>query len=158
MNYELKPWPTLTASNLAKDLLPPVTFEHTVRVNYNLIRMFFDGKDCPLQERTFSVIAAYLHDVVEDTKLSTNTVAELFSDTMAETVGLLTHDKKAEDYGVYIRRIGESGNKVAIQVKLADIQDNLTRDTDYLDKHPRLETKYLLAQVYLEQCEAGLDD
>jgi (p)ppGpp synthase/HD superfamily hydrolase len=69
------------------------------------------------------MIAAVLHDVVED---SDWTIEKLFSEGFDEEVitaiKLLTHNKKVP-YKKYIEAI--KTNKIAIKVKLADLEDNL---------------------------------
>jgi (p)ppGpp synthase/HD superfamily hydrolase len=69
------------------------------------------------------MIAAVLHDVVED---SDWTIEKLISEGFAEEViiaiKLLTHDKKVT-YKKYIEAI--KTNKIALRVKLADLEDNL---------------------------------
>lgn len=71
--------------------------------------------------------AGFLHDVVEDTRytfddlLSMGVTAEI-----VDALRLLTHDD-SEPYLDYVHRIAESGNKIAIAVKLNDLHHNLER-------------------------------
>jgi len=74
-------------------------------------------------ENENEMIAAVLHDLVEDTdwtfeKLKT----EGFNDEVLDSIRLLTHDKK-ESYKDYIEKI--KSNKIALRVKIADLEDNL---------------------------------
>ena len=62
-------------------------------------------------------IVAYLHDILEDTDVSENTIRNLFGE-----VKLLTH-AKSEPYMDYIRRVKE--NELAKRVKLADLTHNM---------------------------------
>ena len=69
------------------------------------------------------MIAAVLHDVVEDTDWTTEKLeAEGFSEEVITAVKLLTHDKKVP-YKKYIEAI--KTNKIALNVKLADLEDNM---------------------------------
>lgn len=97
------------------------------------------------------IIAALLHDVVEDTDVTIDDIEEIFGKNTADTISLLTHDDK-DTYMDYIRKIKASGNDVALQVKLADMKNNMDlgrlnviteRDID------RLEMKYIPAIRYL---------
>ena len=69
------------------------------------------------------MIAAVLHDVVEDTEWTIEKlIAEGFDEEVITAVNLLTHDKKVP-YKKYIEAI--KANKIALKVKLADLEDNL---------------------------------
>lgn len=69
------------------------------------------------------MIAAVLHDVVEDTDWSIEKlIEEGFNDEVIAAVKLLTHNKKVP-YKKYIEVI--KTNKIALRVKLADLEDNL---------------------------------
>jgi (p)ppGpp synthase/HD superfamily hydrolase len=68
-------------------------------------------------------ISAVLHDVVEDTDWELQDLeAEGFSSSVIEALDCLTH-KDGESYEIYIERI--RGNKIACEVKLADLKDNM---------------------------------
>lgn len=69
-----------------------------------------------------TVIAALLHDVVEDTAYTLQDLAEMgFPETVIAALRLLTHDD-AEPYMEYVARI--KGNPIAKAVKLADLRHN----------------------------------
>lgn len=69
------------------------------------------------------MIAAVLHDVVEDTDWTIEKLAaEGFDEDVLGAVSLLTHDKK-EPYNKYINKIKQ--NPIAVKVKIADLEDNL---------------------------------
>ena len=79
-----------------------------------------------------SVCVALLHDVAEDTPITfEDMTAQRISGEVIETLRILTHDK-AVPYMDYVRGIKESGNAVAVAVKLADLQHN--SDVSRLDK------------------------
>ena len=71
-------------------------------------------------------IVAILHDVIEDTPI---TLAEIerhgFSQEIIEALRLVTHDKDSLGYVEYVQRIRDSENTIAIEVKLADLADNM---------------------------------
>ena len=69
-----------------------------------------------------TVIAALLHDVVEDTAYTLQDLAEMgFPETVIAALRLLTHDD-AEPYMGYVARIKD--NPIAKAVKLADLRHN----------------------------------
>lgn len=69
------------------------------------------------------MIAAVLHDVVEDTDWTIEKlIAEGFYEEVITAINLLTHDRKVP-YKKYIDAI--KTNKIALKVKLADLEDNL---------------------------------
>lgn len=73
--------------------------------------------------------AAWLHDIVEDTPLTMRAIRQMFGPDTAEAVKLLTHDSRKRTYFQYIHRIAEADGKagrIAREVKLADLQDNLS--------------------------------
>lgn len=96
-------------------------------------------------------IAAVLHDVVEDTDITIDQLAEAgFTASVLDAIRLLTHDKSTA-YMDYIRAVAD--NPIASQVKLADLTDNMNisripnpTEKDYL----RLE-KYQFAYRYLRE-------
>ena len=68
------------------------------------------------------VIAALLHDIIEDTDMTADDLrAQGFSDRVVDAVVLLTHTEN-DDYGEYIRNIKK--NPIARAVKLADLRHN----------------------------------
>ena len=102
-----------------------------------------------------STCVALLHDVVEDTPLSLDDLAQEFPPAVIEALRLLTHTPDV-DYFDYVRAICQ--NPVARQVKLADLAHNLDKtrcsgiqamDTKSMNK--RIE-KYAKARAILENC------
>ena len=65
---------------------------------------------------------ALLHDIIEDTETTLNEIPK----DMRNDVDILTR-KENETYFDYIHRIKNSGSRIAIIVKLADIYDHLTQ-------------------------------
>ena len=67
-------------------------------------------------------IVAVLHDVVEDTSVSTDDIrAEGFSQEVIDALSLVTH-RKDQPYSEYV--IACKQNEIARQVKLSDLRDN----------------------------------
>ena len=91
-----------------------------------------------------AMIAAVLHDVVEDTPWTPEALrAEGFPEDVLEAVACLTK-RKGEEYADFITRAG--ANPIARVVKLADLEDNMDlrripepaqRDFDRLAKYRR---------------------
>jgi (p)ppGpp synthase/HD superfamily hydrolase len=65
---------------------------------------------------------AYLHDSVEDTKMTLRVVRIAFGEDMGEAVDAITR-RKGEVYKDYIERVGE--NDMAKLVKIHDLTENL---------------------------------
>lgn len=68
-----------------------------------------------------SCCAALLHDVVEDTEITMDALAEEFPSEIIQVLELLTH-VEGTDYYDYVRAI--KANPIAVKVKLADIAHN----------------------------------
>lgn len=102
-------------------------------------------------------VVAVLHDVVEDSGLTIDQIAEDFGNTVADAVDALTR-RAGESYARFIERC--SGNDIARVVKLADLSDNM--DISRLGREPntadiaRLE-KYALAAASLKAKGASDD-
>lgn len=71
-----------------------------------------------------STCVALLHDIVEDTPLSLDDLAQEFPPAVIDALRLLTHTPDI-DYFDYVRAICR--NPVARQVKLADLTHNLDK-------------------------------
>lgn len=69
-----------------------------------------------------SVLVALLHDVLEDTSVTSDKIRELFGDRVCEAVEVLTR-RDGEDYFDYIGRVCEC--ELARRVKLCDLEHNL---------------------------------
>lgn len=73
------------------------------------------------------IVVAYLHDVLEDTDIPAQLLADSFSPTIAYAVLALTK-REDEEYGTYIKRLFKSeyaGMRLARAVKVADSTFNL---------------------------------
>ena len=73
------------------------------------------------------VVAGLLHDVVEDTSYTFDDLLNAgISAKVIDALRLLTHEK-GTDYLDYVRRIDDSDNPIAINVKCNDLEHNLER-------------------------------
>ena len=133
-----------------------------MRIAYNAHHMQTDHGDVPyvfhpfhLAEQMndeYSVCAALLHDVVEDTDVTLEDLSKAFPAEVVEAVGLLTHDP-AVDYFTYVTALRE--NPIARAVKLADLAHNMeiTRLEDpavHAERIKRLRQKYTIALEILK--------
>jgi (p)ppGpp synthase/HD superfamily hydrolase len=70
------------------------------------------------------MIAAVLHDVIEDTPMTLDELKQMdFPDSVLDALELLTHDTAGMPYPDYIAAI--KGNVLARRVKLADLAHNM---------------------------------
>lgn len=101
------------------------------------------GPDASLDAK----LTALLHDIVEDTELSITTISYLgYSPEVVGAVYLLTRPK-GMNYIDYITRLAESGNKIAIRVKVADLMHNLDPNRPIPDN---LRERYEKALAFLQ--------
>ena len=90
-------------------------------------------------------MAAVLHDVLEDTPITSEELLDLgVPDDVVATVETLTR-RAGEGYESFVRRVAESGDAAALQVKRADIADNM--DPERLADLPE-DTRARLTQKY----------
>lgn len=73
--------------------------------------------------RPVIMIAAVLHDTVEDTALTLTGIAREFGDEVALLVDSVTH-RPGESYSTFIQRVADSGEEATL-IKIEDITDNL---------------------------------
>jgi len=101
----------------------------------------------------YTVCAALLHDVVEDTDISLAQLADIFPDEIINAVRLLTHSK-GTDYEEYIRKI--ASDPVAKAVKLADLAHNSDPQRAKLIDEPEAKTAERM-EIY-EKAKAILEE
>lgn len=96
------------------------------------------------------IVAAVLHDVVEDCGVSLEEIRERFGDTVARIVDALTRRDMEKEYAEFIDRVAGDCTD-AIIVKLADIADNLGRLHDGVEGSEKLRARYEPAQARLRE-------
>ena len=95
---------------------------HHGQVDYNGIPYIFHPIHlAEAMEDEISCCAALLHDVVEDTEVTMEELAQEFPTEVIEVLKLLTH-AEGVDYFDYVRAIKK--NPIAMKIKLADIAHN----------------------------------
>ena len=84
-----------------------------------------------------SQVVAWLHDILEDPKITKEVLQTLFAPSTVEAVVILTktyeEEGSLEGYREYIDRICHSHNRIAMVVKANDIEDHL-EDTTCLSR------------------------
>jgi (p)ppGpp synthase/HD superfamily hydrolase len=135
------------AVELARRLHDDVTFEHVKRVAGRVKAGLSTGGPDPVFAQR-ALIVGMLHDSVEDSPLSVDTVAALFSKEIADAVDAITRRKnESEIYDDYIDRAKR--NPIARIVKLADIEDHLD-PAQASTLRPPLKERYLKAREVLK--------
>ena len=97
-------------------------------------------------------VVAWLHDVVEDSDITINTIMEMFGGETTAAVNAITH-RKGESWADYLTRV--KGNKIAKAVKIADLIDNsnLSRLPTVTANDIKRQAKYNRALIYLMDVE-----
>lgn len=117
----------------------------TAYINHpaNVVRLLHESGIC--DQNILS--AAWLHDVVEDTNTSLQTIHQLFGKDMAEIVDAVTK-REDETRMAYLNRVINFG-KPAVLIKIADAYNNLQTINGILDEQQRAKTK----QRLLDECK-----
>ena len=97
------------------------------------------------------LVAAVLHDVVEDTTIDLEYINNMFGSEVAEIVGLLTHDPSIS-YNEYIVQLIASNNAAALVIKYFDSNDNsIVRTSGKVATHTQGRRHYLkYMEIYRE--------
>jgi (p)ppGpp synthase/HD superfamily hydrolase len=97
-------------------------------------------------------IVAILHDVVEDTNVTFDDLRKAgFSEEIIRALDCVTK-REGEPYEEFVRR--SASNRLALRVKLADLEDNMDlkrNEQVTAEDLPRL-NKYLMAYRFLTAC------
>lgn len=111
-----------------------VYYEHPIRI----------ATQCDSDEEK---IVALLHDIIEDTSLTASDLENYGIPKVCIEAILLLSRNKEEPYGDYIRTIKNSGNIIALKIKILDIKDNsnLTRIKDISERDISRTERYLRA-------------
>lgn len=97
------------------------------RYRYHPDQMTHVADVAAMAKTTDDIVAALLHDLVEDRFASWDEIEALLGDTadhIVPALRLLTHG--AETYSAYIESIATSGNIIALNVKTLDRFDHLS--------------------------------
>ena len=104
-----------------------------------------------LQIDHITLIAALLHDVVEDTPITLDDLRDKgYSDEIVVAIDALTR-RTDETYSAYIERL--SNNKLARRVKIADLQHNLDPERTKMIDNASLQNRYRNALQKLTDIE-----
>lgn len=102
----------------------------------------------------YQIGAAWLHDSVEDGKITMEELRAKVPAEVANLVDVLTRHKGTETYREYIQRVAKT--PAAIPVKLADIEHNLERGRTLPgDEGDGLRRRYEKARQYLLAAQAA---
>jgi (p)ppGpp synthase/HD superfamily hydrolase len=133
--------------------------EHLARVAAGVLGL---SEGCPFWsdlERDEALQAAWLHDVVEDTRYGFGDLAkEGFSDNVLTSVAMLTKPGGRVTYAAWINNIAKVGTLRATLVKLADLEDNSDPGRLALlpaETRERLHLKYEPAKAILRAAAAA---
>lgn len=107
------------------------------------IARYFTGDD-------YHQTVAWLHDIVEDTKINIDYIVEHFGPDVARDVEILSRPP-GQPYRIYINYIRE--NTVAKRIKIIDLTDNLSNcrdiDGDTIADYESRASRYSMALHYL---------
>lgn len=128
-----------------------------VKQVYNITRYYLQNKNYSegMVDEILSV--ALLHDVLEDTGVTTQQLLEIFPERVVDSIRLLTKGDK--EYGFYITKLCELyedfGDKcieceIALIVKLCDLTHNMS-DFSEKDKKGSQYAKYMLARYLINR-------
>lgn len=96
--------------------------------------------------------AGYLHDVLEDTKLSEQVIEDQFGDRVLGLVKELTFQKGSdEQYLEQVKKLSYQAQQIKIADILANITDQGKKSQHYIDKR-------LKALAILLECQIPIDD
>lgn len=96
-------------------------------------------------------VVAILHDIIEDTDVTEEDLEIIgFNHQVIQALIAITHDKTAEPYFDYIRRVMK--NPLAARIKAADLRDNLSVNRLTLDgRDEERHIRYIKALTILEK-------
>ena len=122
--------------SLCLEYYPKKKMAHALRVAEYAYKA---AKDITVISSYDAYLVGLAHDLIEDTDCPQNQLQEILGTDLFSTVVILTKDDK-DDYDKYIHSILDSGDKLAILVKRADMKDHFMQTETLTDK---LRNKYL---------------
>lgn len=102
------------------------------------------GINAPDIVKDAAYLVGYLHDIVEDTGCSIDTIYNIFGRTIGDAVNAITR-REGEIYKDYVRRCAK--NRLAAYVKWYDVLDNLSPER-YWDNAPLKRYLWTLGYLY----------
>ena len=121
---------------LCMEYYPKKKMPHALRVAEYAYKA---AKDITLISPYDAYLVGLAHDLIEDTDCPQDKLQEILGTDLFSTVVILTKDDK-NDYDEYIHSILDSGDKLAILVKRADMKDHFMQTETLTEK---LRDKYL---------------
>lgn len=103
-----------------------------------------------------SKIVGVLHDIIEDTNVTISELESILHENLIKAIQIVSR-KSNESYSEFIQRIADSKNITAIEVKLADLKNNMDlsrlkevkqKDLDRVKKYKKAYNK--LSGIYIE--------
>lgn len=111
-----------TAHEGQVDKLGEPYLRHVLRVARRVTEHVHNNIEMHTVERNQIIAIAYLHDVIEDTKITADVLLSHFNSRIVDAVVALTHLPNEYSYD-YLDRV--KLNRDAVIVKLADVADNM---------------------------------
>ena len=121
---------------LCMEYYPKKKMAHALRVAEYAYKA---AKDITLISPYDAYLVGLAHDLIEDTDCPQDKLQEILGTDLFSAVVILTKDDK-DDYDEYIHSILDSGDKLAILVKRADMKDHFMQTETLTEK---LRNKYL---------------
>ena len=121
---------------LCMEYYPKKKMAHALRVAEYAYKT---AKDITLISPYDAYLVGLAHDLIEDTDCPQDKLQEILGTDLFSAVVILTKDDK-DDYDEYIHSILDSGDKLAILVKRADMKDHFMQTETLTEK---LRNKYL---------------
>ena len=130
---------------------PPTMFDQAVILSVSAHQGQVDKSGVPYILHPMSVasmcktdderVVALLHDTVEDTEITLESLLDFFPPYIVDAVEAITH-QKGEPYAEYLERVVQ--NEIAAPVKVQDVKHNMGRMEFLTD----VETKEKLTEKY----------
>ena len=102
---------------------------HPKRIADSLSKIEWGRGQLGETKRYAAIAIGWLHDVVEDTEFRLEEIETIFGKDISSRLEYLTR-RETEDYFDYGERLLKSKDRVIFEVKLADLEDNLSQVGD----------------------------
>ena len=106
-----------------------------------------------------STVVAILHDILEDTPVSADLLRKKgIPERLVEAIEIVTR-REDEPYMVYLYRVVNSKNEIALRVKYADVLHNMDESRTRTGKLPKyLEDRYRHAEEVLRKALDAMEE